>query len=330
MKAARLYDVGDIRVEEIADPATPVGDQLLLKIEAAGICGSDVHNFHTGLWMSRMPSTPGHEFVASVVEVGCDVTRFAVGDRVVADSRIPCRACLACQGGESYLCPNMGFVGEVNDGGFAPYSIQHERQVVKLPDQAIDPEIAALSEPVAVALHAANRLRSAATDTVLVGGAGTIGGLVVAVLKHRGIGTVYVDDINRARRDSICDAFDAVPFQTAPDGTTIDGFIDTTGSEMALDTGLGAVRRGGRAVIVGLYRDKIKIDMNRIVEGGLQLSGCAAFDNELVDAVGLLPQISHLLRKLKSVTVPVDAVPEMYRLLLDGRTEVQKVFVIPD
>lgn len=328
MRAARLYGVGDIRVEDVPEPPVPRGDEVLLQVETAGICGSDLHNFHTGMWISRSPSIPGHEFVATVAAVGDDVRSLKPGDRVVADSRVPCGTCAACTGGRPYLCPHMGFVGEVNDGGFAPLSLQREHQLIRLPDQSIDRDIAALCEPLAVALHAVNRLALSPDSAILVGGAGTIGALATAVLRHRGFTTVRLADLRATRRDAICAAFGAEPFEPG-NAAVVDGYIDTTGAAAALATGLGAVRRGGHVAVVGLYKGDIQVDMNAIVEGGLTLAGCAAFDGELVDATRLLPEMMPLLKHLPVTHVSIDEVPPTYRRLLAGELDVQKVFVRP-
>ena len=101
MRAVRLYGVGDLRVEEVPRPAAPSGSDVLLKVLAAGICGSDLHNFRTGQWISRAPSTPGHELAGEVLAVGTSVAGFAPGDRVVADSRFWCGACPACVSGRA-------------------------------------------------------------------------------------------------------------------------------------------------------------------------------------------------------------------------------------
>src|ERR1700754_5082125 len=113
MRAARLYDVGDLRVEEVPAPPAPRGDEVLIRVSAAGICGSDLHNFRTGQWMSRRPSTPGHELTGEIAAVGDKVTRFRVGDRVVADSRFWCGECVQCRAGFRHLCEKLGYVGEV-------------------------------------------------------------------------------------------------------------------------------------------------------------------------------------------------------------------------
>ena len=329
MLAARLYGVEDIRVEEISRPPEPSDGEVLLRVEAAGICGSDIHNFHTGMWISRAPSVPGHEFVATVEAVGNGVTTLKPGDRVVADSRVPCGACPACLSGQSYLCPQMGFVGEVNDGGFASFTLQRAKQVRRLADQSIPRDVAALSEPLSVALHAVNRLGLSPDNTVLVGGAGTIGALVTAILAFKGYKQVSVADPKEQRQHSVCEAFGAAPFD-AEAGGTVDGYIDTTGAEAALSVGISAVRRGGRVAVVGLYRGPIQVDMNAIVEGGLTLAGCAAFDNELDEVVRLLPKMASLIEKLPIAHIAVGDIPKTYTRLLAGELDVQKVLIVPD
>ena len=119
MRAARLYGVGDLRIETIPEPASPTGADVLIKVLAAGICGSDLHNFKTGQWLSRVPSTPGHELVGEILAVGTEVRKLKTGDHVVADSRVACGMCPACRRGSPNLCQKLGFVGEVCDGGFA-------------------------------------------------------------------------------------------------------------------------------------------------------------------------------------------------------------------
>ena len=199
MRAARLYDVGDLRVEDVAEPATPRGGSVLIRVAAAGICGSDLHNFRTGQWMSRKPSTPGHELAGEVVAIGEDVTAFAPGDRVVADSRFWCGECVQCKSGRPHLCEHLGYVGEVCDGGFAEALVLPARLLYRL-DSAVDSAVAAMAEPLAVALHAVNRLQPEEGKPALVVGCGPIGGLAALVLTRlSGANPVLVADRNEAR-----------------------------------------------------------------------------------------------------------------------------------
>src|SRR3569833_324730 len=156
MRAVRFHGIGKLTVEDIAPPSSPGAGAVHLKVLAAGICGSDLHNFKTGQWIAHLPVTPGHELTAEVLAIGAGVTGLAPGDRVVADSRAPCGTCEQCRVGRPILCLKLGYVGEVCDGGFAEEVVLPERGLLKI-DPTIPPEVAALSEPLAVALHAIKR-----------------------------------------------------------------------------------------------------------------------------------------------------------------------------
>lgn len=319
MKAVRLHAIGDLRVDDIAEPGPPGAREVKLKVEMAGICGSDLHNFRTGVWMSRLPSTPGHEFVATVVETGSGVTGLTVGDRVVADSRVPCGRCAACSSGRVYLCSSMGFVGEVNDGGFAPFTVLPEQQLLRLPDQSLPAVVAAMAEPLAVALHAVNRLNAPRDVAVGVVGAGPIGALVTLVLRHAGH-PVLLAERNQARLDRVLKITDATPWtlDTPNERGKPRAAIDTTGAAPVLNRLLGALERGGRLAVVGLYHGAVTVEPNLIVEGGLDVVGCAAFDNELATAVDMLPALAPELAALASEPIALDDVPATFNDLIAG------------
>ena len=133
MRAVRLHGVGELRVEEVASPGPPPAGYLRLAVKAAGICGSDLHNYRTGQWISHLPVTPGHEFAATVAELGADVGGFNPGDLVVADSRANCGTCFHCLEGNGNLCLAMGYVGEVSDGGFAEETLLPADRVLRVP-----------------------------------------------------------------------------------------------------------------------------------------------------------------------------------------------------
>src|SRR5262245_50530419 len=137
MRAVRLYSAGDIRVEEIDPPGAPQDGWVRLKVAAAGICGSDLHNFRTGQWITRSPSVAGHEFAGEITDVGGGVEGFGIGDCVVADSRFWCGTCDACKAGRTNVCRSLGFVGEVCDGGFAEFTELPARLIHKH-DPALD------------------------------------------------------------------------------------------------------------------------------------------------------------------------------------------------
>ena len=209
-------------------PASPTGQDVLIKVLAAGICGSDLHNFKTGQWLSRSPSTPGHELAGEVIAVGPDVRKLKPGDHVVADSRVACGTCPACRRGSPNLCQKLGFVGEVCDGGFAEMTVLPELIVLPV-DPALPPAVAAMAEPLAVALHAVNRLTPERGEPILIAGAGPIGGLVALVLAREGFGPLYIADRNEARQRLVAEVTGAAP-ATLDDAPSTRFAVDATGS----------------------------------------------------------------------------------------------------
>lgn len=155
MKAAVLYNAKDLRVEEMNEPMI-LSNQIKVKVEWAGICGSDLHAYSHGLSMEahpisgeKPPFALGHEFSGTIVEVGDEVTKSKIGDRVAIEPLLYCGECYACNRGHYNQCNKVGFVGLSRNGGFAEYTIVDENMVHVLPDN-VSFEEGALVEPTAV------------------------------------------------------------------------------------------------------------------------------------------------------------------------------------
>lgn len=334
MRAVRLYGAGDLRVETVERPRAPTGDGVHLRVRAAGICGSDLHNFQTGRWITRAPSTPGHELTGEVIAVGAGVARLRVGDIVVADSRFWCGRCPACLRGRPNLCATLGYVGEVCDGGFAEEVVLPERLLHPV-DPGLDPAIAAMAEPLAVALHAVGRLRAEAGAPVLVAGCGTIGGLaalVLALAGHR----VLVADRNAPRLAVVAAVTGAVPVALDPSAVAaaLGGApplhaVEATGSAAALQALLGAVSNGARIALVGIGHGGPDLDSSGLVEREIDAVGCSAFSDELPEAIARLPDLVAAVTRLIDRRVTLDEVPAAYRHLAGGEATGLKVMVIP-
>ncbi|MEQ9812211.1 MAG: alcohol dehydrogenase catalytic domain-containing protein [Azospirillaceae bacterium] len=327
--AIRLYAPGDLRIESVEEAPAPGPGEVRMRVERAGICGSDLHNFRTGQWISRSPSIPGHEFVARVEAVGDGVAALRVGDRVVADSRVTCGRCPACLAGHPIHCAAMGFVGEVNDGGFQRFVTLPARQVSALADQTLPAEVAVLAEPLAVALHAVNRLGARTDRPVLVVGAGPIGALAALILAHRGVETVMLVDRNARRLDRAAAASGALPVSLGDLPHRPAFAIDATGSAAAVGQTLSELESGGRIALVGLFHGTADLPMNAVVERGLDIVGCAAFDDELGEAIALLTPLADRLACLAAAPVPISGVPGAYSDLLSGESAVIKATIDP-
>lgn len=332
MKAARLYGPGDLRIEDIATPGVPDAGWVKLKVDAAGICGSDLHNFRTGQWISRSPSTAGHELTGTVTAIGAGVDAFAIGDRVVADSRFWCGDCAQCHGGRRHLCASLGFVGEVCDGGFAEQAVLPAR-LLHIIDAGLDERVAAMAEPLAVALHAVRRLPKTA-GSVLVVGCGPIGGLAALLLSRTFAGTVLVTDRNQARCARVAQVTgativdlnrDAIAAATA--NAPLVAAVEATGSIAALNQLLGVVDPGGTIAMVGIFHGRLDIDPNTLVEREIGLLGCHAFADELPEAVRMLGELSEPLLALIDQEIGLDDIPAAYERLLAGHSDGLKTII---
>jgi (R,R)-butanediol dehydrogenase/meso-butanediol dehydrogenase/diacetyl reductase len=333
MRAARLYTAGDIRVEDIDIPGPLAPGWVRVAVTAAGICGSDIHNFRTGQWITRSPSVAGHEFAGVVAEVGAGVRAFAAGDTVVADSRFWCGECPACQSGRHNICDHLGFVGEICDGGFAEQVALPERLLVRY-DPALDPAIAALAEPLAVALHAVRRQAVPAGEPVLVIGCGPIGGLVALLLSRLHNGPVFVCDRNADRvglvarvTGALSVTLDTESFRDALCGRVLRYALDATGHIDVLRRAIVLLGGGGSLTLVGITHGRIELDPNTLVEREIALIGCHAFTDELPEAVAMLPGLAAALVKLIDREITIDAVPQAYERLLAGNVTGLKTIV---
>ena len=333
MKAVRLHGVGDLRVEDIPAPSAPAAGEVLIDVEAAGICGSDLHNFSTGQWISRSPSVAGHEFCGRIAAIGPGVEGFSPGDAVVADSRYWCGTCQNCRAGDRNACEQLGFVGEVCDGGFAEQVLLPARLVVKRP-QDLPAYIAAMSEPLAVALHALNKLAVAPGAPVLIVGCGTIGGLCALALSRRHDGPVLLTDRNGERAGAVARASSGtvVALEKAAIAAQLNGealryIIDATGAIAAVRASLDLIAANSRLVLVGISHGTLDLDPNILVEREIALVGSHAFTDELPDAVAMAAELRDVLPSFINETISLDTVPDAFGRLLAGQARGLKTII---
>lgn len=259
MKAARLYRPGQMLVGEVARPAAGPGD-VLVRIEVAGVCGSDRHMFH-GEYPTALPVTLGHEFCGIVEAVGEGVMRLKPGDRITADPNIGCGHCAACRAGRVNLCAMLQAIGVTRDGGFAEHVAMPEGQAIVLP-AGLDPLHGAFSEPLACCLHGLDVARIKPGDSVAVLGGGVIGLLMVQLARLAGAGVVVLSTRQAPRRllaeqlgathsvdPSAGDAVAAIG-EIAPGG--VDVALECAGVPETFRQSLAVLRHGGAAVLFGV------------------------------------------------------------------------------
>lgn len=188
MKAWVLHSIGDIRLEEIEEPALK-NNEALVAVKAVGICGSDIPRIYkTGA--HAHPLVPGHEMSGTVVKAGSKVDFAWMEQRVGVFPMIPCGTCVPCKNGQYEMCRQYSYLGSRRNGGFAEYVAVPAANLVKLPDY-VSFEKAAMLEPMAVAVHAMRRIMPNPSDTVVVCGLGTIGRLLLLFLKELGIKNIF-------------------------------------------------------------------------------------------------------------------------------------------
>lgn len=259
MRAARLSQPGTMRVEDVARPE-PGARDLLVRVEAAGICGSDRHMFK-GEYPTALPVTLGHEFCGIVEAVGAEVERVRVGDRITADPNIACGHCEACRTGKVNLCHTLQAIGVTRDGGFAQYAIVPEEQAHMLPAN-LDPELGAFSEPLACCLHGLDVARIKPGDSVAVLGGGVIGLLMVQLARLAGAKDVVLVTRQAPRREMALQlgathavdpsAGDAVAAVREIGGTGVDVALECAGVPETFRQSLEMAKRGGAAVLFGV------------------------------------------------------------------------------
>jgi len=283
-----------VTIEERPVPALEPHD-VLVEVGHCGVCGSDLHFVIDG-W-GRPGSIGGHEWSGVVAAVGSAVTRWSVGDQVVGGVH-SCGSCRYCQAGRPTLCTGRGLVGSGEwQGAFAGYVREHEAALNRIPD-GLSPRVAALAEPLAVALHGITLSGARPGHRVLVTGAGPIGSLVTAALLARGVTDVTVSEPGERRRRLAAQlgAATVTPDQlVAPDWPSsvvpepFDAALECSGRARAMEAALGQLVSAGTLVLVGAGIDPPRFDPNRIILNELVVTGAFCYDADgFTDALELL------------------------------------------
>lgn len=277
MKALVYTAPNEVQLHERPDPEFGDGE-VLLRIDAAGICGSDMHAYH-GHDPRRKPGLVlGHEFAATVLHSASPL--WQAGQRVTGNPLITCGRCDHCLQGRDNLCEQRTMVGMTRPGAFAQAMSIPGRCLIELP-AALDPVRAALTEPAATALHAVNLssrclVRPLPECRVLVLGGGAIGMLAALLLRHHGVDRLEVAEVHEGRRASVaaharCQTFD--PRERTPADNGFEYVIDAVGSARTRQTALAAVRAGGVVMHIGLQDWASEIDMRRLTLAEITLLG---------------------------------------------------------
>jgi (R,R)-butanediol dehydrogenase/meso-butanediol dehydrogenase/diacetyl reductase len=349
MRAAVFHAAHDVRVEEVAAPASPGPGEVLLRPFWCGVCGTDLHEYAQGpivtpkephkLNGSTLPQILGHEFSAEVVEVGAGVRRVQVGQRVSVMPLLFDGTCYYCVRGLNHLCVNMACIGlSYAWGGIAELAVVPEEKLTVLPDSVSDLQ-GALVEPAAVAAYGVDTAKVRPGDTVLITGAGPIGAL--ASLYAASLGArVFVSEVNTTRA-ALAEGFGvgevldptttdvAAYLKETTGGIGVDAVIECSGNERALQTALSSVRSAGHVSQTGLHTRPASIDPMVLSEHDITLTGTwcyPVFDFPRI--VDLIARGRYPVEKVVTGRVPMaDIVEKGFETLLSPTGDQVKVLI---
>ncbi len=339
MRQALLVEPKKFQVRDVVRPA-PSRDEVLIAVETAGICGSDMHTYHGANPVIRLPVVLGHECAGRIVEGGAD-QGLTPGTVVAVEPDAPCGECAYCQAGQTHLCDNMRFVGGLTyDGAFGEYIVAPAQGVVPLPDH-VSVDEGAFGEPVAVAVHALGRVQSLPHDNMLILGAGTIGLLVAQVAAAYGAKKLAITDVmdkklHLARELGIEHAINPTRVGVAewarkyfgPTGPDVT--FDCVGTTETVNQALQLTRKGGQIVLIGVTEGDLLIKPMELLLGERNLLGCYIYvRQDFLEAIRLIASGRVKVRPLVSARFPLEDIDQAFAFVADRANEAVKVLVKP-
>lgn len=343
MKALLLDEYRHLAVVDLPIPSAGSGE-VLIRVAACGICGSDVHGYDGSSGRRIPPVVMGHEAAGVVAAIGEGVSGFSVGDRVTFDSTVFCGECSFCLRGDVNLCEQRQVMGVScgeyrRAGAFAEYVAVPERIVYPLPD-AMGFSEAAMLEAVSVALHAVNVAEMGGGETAMVIGAGMIGLLVVQAARVGGAARVISADIDATRlrlasevgADGVIEASGEALVREVmrlTDGRGVDVVFEAVGRDETVGAAIDCVRKGGTVVLVGNIAPTVTLPLQKVVTRQIRLQGSCASAGEYPEAIRLIAGGAIKVAPLITAVAPLRDGPEWFERLYGREPNVMKVVLDP-
>ena len=316
-------------VEIWEKPIPFLGDlDVLIKVKASALCGSDLHIFKGKHPAVSLPIPVGHEIAGVVAEVGVGVTKVKQGDHVTVEPVIVCGECHYCQRGDYHLCANISFQYRQGQGGLTTDFVAPERWVHRLPKRLPLPA-GALIEPLAVAVHAVGLANLNIGGSVAIFGAGAIGLLILQVARAAGAGEVYITDIRESRLDAALKFGAAKAFNSSKcnpveeilkltNGIGVQCAFEAVGLEITLNQVLQVLKKGGGAVLVGLFENKnVALPANVFVQKEISLTGSQGYHWDFQRGIELIQQGKIDLEKMITHEFHLEQIQQGFETLLN-------------
>ncbi len=347
MQALQLTQYKQLQLVDLPVPR-PAPDEVLIHVEACGICGSDVHGYDGSTGRRIPPLVMGHEAAGVIAAVGESVRAFAVGERVTFDSTLSCGTCRFCKTGEVNLCDHREVLGVScgdyrRNGAFAEYVTVPARILYRLPDTLGFAE-AAMIEAVSVALHAVRLTAPEQGSTALVVGAGMIGLLVLQSLRIAGCEKILVLDLDPGRlalakklgADQVLQSASAADSNAIAEqvrafthGYGADVVLEAVGSATTVRTAIASARKGATVTLVGNLASEVPLPLQSVVTRQIRLQGSCASAGEYPQAIDLMASKAIDVAPMLSAIAPLTEGPRWFERLYAHEANLMKVVLTP-
>jgi len=340
MKALQYHGPWQLTLEDLPEPVMSP-DEVLIRSEAVGICGSDAHGYTGESGRRKAGMVMGHEAAGTVVKVGANVSNLKEGDEVAIFPTLGCGKCKYCLAGNEHICPEKRIIG-VNSGtwgAMAEFFTCNARQAVRLSEK-VDPAIALLAEPLAVSLHAINRMKPEKDAILAIVGAGTIGLALTVVLKSLGHQNIFIlDKIDEklafakelGAEPINIDREDALKFISAKTGgQRAAGVFEAVGAASTVKAAFDLCDFGGTVILIGNLAKEFTLPLQGVTSNETTLRGTYGFNRkEFGEAVQIAQKNQKVLQKFITGSCTLEEAPKVMEELAKGSRQAMKIVIRP-
>ncbi|HEX4756341.1 MAG TPA: galactitol-1-phosphate 5-dehydrogenase [Terracidiphilus sp.] len=343
MKSLLLSEYSHLEIADLPLPVVGRGE-VLVRVEACGICGSDVHGFDGSTGRRIPPIVMGHEAAGTVEATGEGVTKYKEGDRVTFDSTVYCGECQYCKRGQINLCDNREVIGVScgdyrRHGAFAEFVVVPERIMYPLP-MDFSFEEAAMLEAVSVAIHGVKVSEVAGGETALVIGAGMIGLLTLQAARAAGCKRVFITDVDETRlelarqvgADEVlhCSGAELVTeVMRLTGGNGVDLTLEAVGRNETVTSAIDCTRKGGKVTLIGNIMPEVTLPLQKVVVRQLRLQGSCASSGEYPEAIELIANGKIQVKQLITAVAGLEEGPRWFERLHSREPNLMKIILTP-